>query len=46
MNSQLEARPAENSIPAAGIEEQWVNALDCGALGPGREEPQLFYQEE
>jgi hypothetical protein len=29
---------------AEPIEDQWANALDCGALGPVREEPQLFYQ--
>jgi hypothetical protein len=33
--------PAEDQI---GLE--WANALSCGALGPSREAPELFYQEE
>jgi hypothetical protein len=32
--------PAENQI-----EWEWANALDCGALGPSREEAELFYQD-
>jgi hypothetical protein len=31
--------PAEDQI---GLE--WANALSCGALGPSREEAELFYQ--
>ena len=31
--------PAEDQI-----ELEWANALSCGAPGPGREAPELFYQ--
>ena len=34
------------ALEAEPMEEQWANALDCGALGPSRDEPQLFYQVE
>ena len=31
--------PAEDQI-----ELEWANALSCGAPGPSREAPELFYQ--
>ncbi len=42
---ELEARvivvlPVEDQI-----ELEWAGVNDCGALGPSREEPELFYQE-
>lgn len=34
------------AVPVAEeqIEVEWPSVLDCGALGPSREEPELFYQ--
>ncbi len=48
MNGQLsEPRAAAEVLPQVeSLEDQWANALDCGALGPSREEAELFYQEK
>ena len=45
MNSQSALAPEpEARLASPSLEEQWANALDCGALGPSQDEPQLFYQ--
>ena len=48
MNDQpIEPRAAAQVLPQVEpLEDQWANALDCGALGPSREEAKLFYQEK
>jgi hypothetical protein len=44
ISAEPEAR-VELVLAAVDLQaSEWAGVLDCGALGPGQEEPALFYQ--